>query len=177
MTIIWITTIIQEKNPFPWHPPDMWSEQVTWLVAIIVWNSPLPHTSPWVPGFRVWGKFVFRTLELTDTPTNLANQVEVGHALDQSEFPVPARVQVSSWELRYFRPISKFSCSTVPVNIFSIWVKWCGNWTYSCWCDRREINDPPSQRNSITKDAPEFQNGGRQAAIVKRDFKSRKYPT
>ena len=24
-------------------------------------------------GFRVWGKFVFRTLELTDTPTNLAN--------------------------------------------------------------------------------------------------------
>ena len=29
-------------------------------------------------------KFVFRTLELTDTPTNLANQVKVGHALDQS---------------------------------------------------------------------------------------------
>ena len=26
-------------------------------------------------GFRMWGKFVFRTLELTDTPTNLANQV------------------------------------------------------------------------------------------------------
>ena len=35
-------------------------------------------------GFRVWGKFVFRTLELTDTPFNLANQVNVGHALDQS---------------------------------------------------------------------------------------------
>ena len=35
-------------------------------------------------GFRVWGKFVFRTLELTDTPTNLANRVKVGHALDQS---------------------------------------------------------------------------------------------
>ena len=35
-------------------------------------------------GFRVWGKFVFRTLELTDTTTNLANQVKVGHALDQS---------------------------------------------------------------------------------------------
>ena len=31
--------------------------------------------------FRVWGKFVFWTLELTDTPTNLANQVKVGHAL------------------------------------------------------------------------------------------------
>ena len=25
-------------------------------------------------GFRVWGKIVFRTLELTDTPTNLSNQ-------------------------------------------------------------------------------------------------------
>ena len=33
-------------------------------------------------GLRVWGKFVFRTLELTDTPTNLANQVKEGHALD-----------------------------------------------------------------------------------------------
>ena len=26
-------------------------------------------------GSRMWGKFVFRTLELMDTPTNLANQV------------------------------------------------------------------------------------------------------
>ena len=34
--------------------------------------------------FRVCEKFVFRTLELTDTPTNLANQVKVGHAIDQS---------------------------------------------------------------------------------------------
>ena len=35
-------------------------------------------------GFRVWGKFVFRTLELTDKPTNLANQVKVCNTLDQS---------------------------------------------------------------------------------------------
>ena len=34
--------------------------------------------------FRVWGKFGFRTMDLTDTPTNLANQDKVGHALDQS---------------------------------------------------------------------------------------------
>ena len=27
--------------------------------------------------FKVWGKFVFRTQELTDTPTNLANQVTI----------------------------------------------------------------------------------------------------
>ena len=31
-----------------------------------------------------WGKFVFWMLELTDTPTNLAIQIKVGHALDQS---------------------------------------------------------------------------------------------
>ena len=35
-------------------------------------------------GFRVWGKFVFRMLELTATPNKLANQVKVGHALAQS---------------------------------------------------------------------------------------------
>ena len=28
-------------------------------------------------GFRVWGKFVFQKLELTDTPTNQANQVKL----------------------------------------------------------------------------------------------------
>ena len=43
--------------------------------------STLSHTFPWVPGFWVWGKFVFRTLELTETPTI---QVKVGRALDQS---------------------------------------------------------------------------------------------
>ena len=35
-------------------------------------------------GFRVWGKFVFQMLELYATSNNLANQVKVGHALDQS---------------------------------------------------------------------------------------------
>ena len=35
-------------------------------------------------GFSVWGKFVFWTPELTATPTNLGNQVKVGHALEQS---------------------------------------------------------------------------------------------
>ena len=32
-------------------------------------------------GFRVWGKFVFRTLELTNTRINLANHVKVGQFL------------------------------------------------------------------------------------------------
>ena len=54
-------------------------------------------------GFRVWGKFVFRTLELMDTPTNLANQVKVGHILDQSrsvQLRVPERAHqnnAQSW--------------------------------------------------------------------------------
>ena len=53
--------------------------------AVIVWGYKCyPALAREFQGFRVWGKFVFRTLELTDTPTNLANQVKVGHALDQS---------------------------------------------------------------------------------------------
>ena len=32
-------------------------------------------------GFSVWGKYVFRTLKLTATPTDIANQVKIGHAL------------------------------------------------------------------------------------------------
>ena len=48
------------------------------------WLRHYPTLAREFQGFRVWGKFVFRTLELTDTPTNLANQVKVGHALDQS---------------------------------------------------------------------------------------------
>ena len=61
----------------------------TWSIKghsmIIVWcNTHYPTLAREFQGFRVWGKFVFRTLELTDTPTNLANQVKVGHALDQS---------------------------------------------------------------------------------------------
>ena len=42
-------------------------------------------------GFRVRGKFLFLTLELTDTPTNLANQVKAGHTLDQSHSGQPRR--------------------------------------------------------------------------------------
>ena len=53
-------------------------------VTYICVNILYPTLAREFQGFRVWGKFVFRTLELTDTPTNLANQVKVGHALDQS---------------------------------------------------------------------------------------------
>ena len=36
-------------------------------------------------GFGVWGNFASRMLPLTVTPTNLANQVKVGHARDESQ--------------------------------------------------------------------------------------------
>ena len=65
-------------------------------------------------GFRVWGKFVFRTLELTDTPTNLANEVKVGQALDQScsvQLRGPKRAHQNnelSWQSsRTDRPLSR----------------------------------------------------------------------
>ena len=56
---------------------------VSWTIR---WYTYIyyPTQAREVQGFRVWGKFVFRPLELTDTPTNLANQVKVGHALVQS---------------------------------------------------------------------------------------------
>ena len=55
---------------------------------VILCDAVTQHNYPTLArefqGFRVWGKCVFRTLELTETPNNLANQVTVGHALDQS---------------------------------------------------------------------------------------------
>ena len=53
-------------------------------IAYMIHYGYYPTLAREFQGFRVWGKFVIRTLELTDTPTNLANQVKVGHALDQS---------------------------------------------------------------------------------------------
>ena len=50
----------------------------------LVYYCHYPTLAREFQGFRLWGWFVFRTLELMDTPTNLANQIKVGHALDQS---------------------------------------------------------------------------------------------
>ena len=59
---------------------------VKYILRVHMWTriTFYPTLAREFQGFRVWGKFVFRTPELTDTPTNLANQVIVGHALDQS---------------------------------------------------------------------------------------------
>ena len=48
------------------------------------WLILFPAFARELQDFRVWGKFVFRMLELTDTSTNSNSQVKVGHALDQS---------------------------------------------------------------------------------------------
>ena len=61
-------------------------------ISMSVWNALFfvgciwcfPTLAREFQGFNVWGKFVFRTLELMVTPTNLAKQVKVGHTLDQS---------------------------------------------------------------------------------------------
>ena len=52
---------------------------IFWLVLKAFDNCDYPTLAREFQSFRVWG-----TLELTDTPTNLANQVKVDHALDQS---------------------------------------------------------------------------------------------
>ena len=62
-------------------------KKVTWPAIMRIFNEvrrSYPTLAREFQGFRVWGKFVFRALELTDTPSNWANQVKVGHALDQS---------------------------------------------------------------------------------------------
>ena len=46
------------------------------------WYYPTPAHE--FQGFRVWRKFVLRTLELMATPNKLANQVKVSRPLDQS---------------------------------------------------------------------------------------------
>ena len=51
-------------------------------------------------GLRMWGKFVFRTLELTATPTNLANRIKVGYAIDKSRSVQscgPDRAHQNTW--------------------------------------------------------------------------------
>ena len=65
---------------------SLWHPAITWTSVDLssVWFSDYPTLAREFQCFKVWGKFVFRTLELTDTPTNLANEFKVGHALDQS---------------------------------------------------------------------------------------------
>ena len=49
---------------------------------IFVLKETYPTLAREFQGFRMCGKFVFRTLGPTDTPNNLANQVKLGRTLD-----------------------------------------------------------------------------------------------
>ena len=77
----------------------------------------------------MWGKFLPRTLELTDVPTNLASQVIVGHAHDQSrsvQSRGPERAHQnngqSSWWLRTDRRLSRqFWKDLVAALTFKVW--------------------------------------------------------
>ena len=92
-----VLAINKENVKSPHHWLFVWVSAVygpSWGESTGDWWVPLtkcqscgkcyPTLAREFQGFRVWGKFVFWTLELTDTPTNLANQAKVGHALDQS---------------------------------------------------------------------------------------------
>ena len=82
-------------------------------------------------GFSVWGKFVFRMLELTDIPTNLANQIKVGHALYQScsvQSHGPERAHQNneqSWQLSRTdgRLSRQFWEDYLAVSTFYVWDK------------------------------------------------------
>ena len=76
-------------------------------------------------GFRVWGKFVLRKLELTDPLTNLAYQVIVGQALNQSLAILRTRVPYNKIEFHFI------FCHPDYIQIFD---KWLAKYMWHmCW--------------------------------------------
>ena len=110
-------------------------------------------------GFRMWGKFVFRTLELTDTPTNLANQVKVGDALDQSrgvQSRGPERAhQTMSHHGDRLGQIADFRHSFETINGLYLLFK-CGiktkthfEWLLWLWSSLGQLNLEPTRPNGL----------------------------
>ena len=102
-----------------------WDSRLTWNKKDVSHPFIYPTLAREFKGFRVWGKFVFWTLELTDTPTNLANQVKVGHALDQSRSERAHQNNEPSWRsLRTDRRLSRqFWDDELTVFTFKVWDK------------------------------------------------------
>ena len=109
--------------------------------------------------FRVWGKFIFRTLELTDTPTNSANQVKVGHALDQSRIANRAdlreRTKTMSRHGDRRGQISDFRDSFKTINWLYLLFK-CGiktkthfEWLLWHWSSLGQLNFEPTRPNGL----------------------------
>ena len=111
-------------------------------------------------GFRVWGKFVFQMLELTDTPTNLANQVKVCHAVDQSrsvQLCGPERAHQNnepSWRSPRVQ-IAAFRHSFETINWLYLLFK-CGiktkthfEWLLWHWSSLGQLNLEPIRTNGL----------------------------
>ena len=73
--VIYMLQIHHIKYPMDWDQVLLFDIKSG---AIITWYSITCYPTPTreFQGFRLWRKFVFRMLELTDTPTNLANQLK-----------------------------------------------------------------------------------------------------
>ena len=107
-------------------------------------------------GFKVWGKFVFRMLELTYTPTNFTNQVKVGHALDQSRSVQscgPERAHQNNEQSR--RQIANFWDSFERINWLYLLFK-CGikikthfEWLLWHWSSLGQLNLEPTWPNNL----------------------------
>ena len=108
--------------------------------------------------FRVWGKFVFRTLELTDTPINLANRVKVRHALDQShsvQSRGPERAHQMSRHGSRRGQITDFRDSFETINWLYLLFK-CGiktktyfEWLLWHWSSLSQLNLEPTRPNGL----------------------------
>ena len=112
-------------------------QQGSWLTlgyfewCLLVKTKCYPTLAREFQGFRVWGKFVFWMLELTDTATNLANQINAGRTLDQScsvQSHEPERAHQNkeqSWQSsRTDRRLSRqFWEDLLAVSTFKVWDK------------------------------------------------------
>ena len=102
----------------------------------------------------MWGKFVFRTLELTDTSTNLANQVKVGHALDQSR-SVQSRGPERTHQNNDRGQIADFRDSFETINwlylLFTCGIKTKTHfeWFLWHWSSLGQLNFEPTRPNGL----------------------------
>ena len=129
------------------------------LVATQCYFAYYPTLAREFQGFKVWEKFVFRTLELTDTPTNLAYQVKVGHALDQSRSaqsrgPERAHKAMSRHGDRRGQ-IAAFRGSFETINWLYLHLK-CGmktkthfEWLLWHWSSLGQLNLEPTRPNGL----------------------------
>ena len=137
----------------------MQSKMVFKIYEAILCSSFYPTLAREFQGFRVLGKFVFRTLELTDTPTNLANQVKVGHVLDNHAVSHRAdlreRTKTMSRHGDRRGQIADFRDSFETINWLYLLFK-CGiktkthfEWLFWHWSSLSQLNLEPTRPNGL----------------------------